>query len=140
TGGEDDVGTLGASDASCLEPDARTAADHDDGLPDQLGFAHCSASSSDVLAASGVSVNRRSDAPRRESTRMKGIGFLPIAAIALAGVIAAETGSSQSADPDLAAIDVGTKPAGYRDWRLISVAHEEGDLHSFAAVLGNDIA
>ena len=31
-------------------------------------------------------------------------------------------------------------PPGYRDWRLISVAHEEGDLHSFAAVLGNDVA
>src|SRR5262249_36515368 len=31
-------------------------------------------------------------------------------------------------------------PSGYRDWRWISVAHEEGDLHSFAAVLGNDIA
>ncbi|HXN46697.1 MAG TPA: cytochrome P460 family protein [Bryobacteraceae bacterium] len=31
-------------------------------------------------------------------------------------------------------------PAGYRDWRLISVAHEEGSLHSFAAILGNDIA
>ena len=31
-------------------------------------------------------------------------------------------------------------PAGYRDWRLISVAHEEGNLHSFAAVSGNDLA
>ena len=31
-------------------------------------------------------------------------------------------------------------PSGYRDWKLISVAHEEGNLHSFAAVLGNDIA
>jgi hypothetical protein len=31
-------------------------------------------------------------------------------------------------------------PSRYRDWRLISVAHEEGDLHSFAAVLGNDVA
>ncbi len=31
-------------------------------------------------------------------------------------------------------------PPGYRDWRLISVAHEEGDLHSFAAILGNDVA
>jgi hypothetical protein len=31
-------------------------------------------------------------------------------------------------------------PAGYRDWKLISVAHEEGNLHSFAAVLGNDTA
>ena len=31
-------------------------------------------------------------------------------------------------------------PPGYRDWRLISVAHEEGNLNSFAAVLGNDVA
>jgi hypothetical protein len=31
-------------------------------------------------------------------------------------------------------------PAGYRDWKFISVAHEEGNLHSFAAVLGNDVA
>ena len=31
-------------------------------------------------------------------------------------------------------------PSGYRDWRLISVAHEEGNLKSFAAVLGNDVA
>lgn len=31
-------------------------------------------------------------------------------------------------------------PAGYRDWKMISVAHEEGKLHSFAVVLGNDIA
>jgi hypothetical protein len=31
-------------------------------------------------------------------------------------------------------------PAGYRDWRLISVAHEEGSLNDLRAVLGNDIA
>jgi len=31
-------------------------------------------------------------------------------------------------------------PPGYRDWKLISVAHEEGNLHSFAAMLGNDVA
>jgi hypothetical protein len=30
-------------------------------------------------------------------------------------------------------------PPGYREWRLISVAHEEGNLHSFSAVLGNDL-
>ena len=29
--------------------------------------------------------------------------------------------------------------AAYRDWKLISVAHEEGNLNSFAAVLGNDV-
>lgn len=31
-------------------------------------------------------------------------------------------------------------PAGYRDWKLISVAHEEGSLNDLRAVLGNDIA
>jgi hypothetical protein len=31
-------------------------------------------------------------------------------------------------------------PPGYRNWQLISVAHEEGNLHSFAAILGNDLA
>ncbi|MGD0740685.1 MAG: cytochrome P460 family protein [Terracidiphilus sp.] len=31
-------------------------------------------------------------------------------------------------------------PAGYRDWRLISVAHEEGELNDIRAILGNDKA
>ena len=31
-------------------------------------------------------------------------------------------------------------PDGYRDWRLISVAHEEGTLNDLRAILGNDIA
>jgi hypothetical protein len=31
-------------------------------------------------------------------------------------------------------------PAGYRDWRLISVAHEEGKLNDLRAILGNDLA
>lgn len=31
-------------------------------------------------------------------------------------------------------------PPGYRDWRLISVAHEEGDLNDLRAILGNDVA
>jgi hypothetical protein len=31
-------------------------------------------------------------------------------------------------------------PAGYRDWKLVSVAHEEGSLNDLRAVLGNDIA
>jgi Cytochrome P460 len=33
-----------------------------------------------------------------------------------------------------------TIPAGYRDWKLISVAHEAGKLDDLRAVLGNDIA
>ena len=31
-------------------------------------------------------------------------------------------------------------PPGYRDWRMISVAHEAGNLNDLRAVLGNDIA
>lgn len=33
-----------------------------------------------------------------------------------------------------------TIPPGYRDWRLVSVAHEEGNLNDIRAILGNDIA
>ena len=33
-----------------------------------------------------------------------------------------------------------TIPVGYRDWKLISVAHEAGNLNDLRAVLGNDIA
>src|SRR5215475_11376560 len=30
-------------------------------------------------------------------------------------------------------------PAGYRDWKVISVAHEEGNLNSLGVILGNDL-
>ena len=39
-----------------------------------------------------------------------------------------------------AAIAEGKLPAAYRDWRLISVAREEGDLDDIRAILGNDPA
>jgi hypothetical protein len=45
-----------------------------------------------------------------------------------------------SAAPGEKSVYVETVPSGYRDWQLISVAHEEGNLRSFAAVLGNDVA
>ena len=48
----------------------------------------------------------------------------------------AKPGAGDEAPP----IFVDKIPDGYRDWKLISVAHEEGNLHSFAAVLGNDVA
>src|ERR1700687_6300385 len=31
-------------------------------------------------------------------------------------------------------------PAEYRDWRLISVAHEDGNLNDLRAILGDDVA
>jgi hypothetical protein len=35
---------------------------------------------------------------------------------------------------------VDTIPEGYRDWKLVSVAREEGSLDDIRAILGNDIA
>lgn len=44
-------------------------------------------------------------------------------------------------DADAAAAPaMTTLPTGYRDWRLISVAHEAGDLNDLRAILGNDVA
>ena len=72
---------------------------------------------------------------------MKRLAFMLLAAVMLAAVIvAAEARSSAGADDAAVAIGGGQLPAGYRDWRFISVAHEEGELHSFASVLGNDVA
>jgi len=48
--------------------------------------------------------------------------------------------ASGHADEGSAPVYVTQLPKGYRDWKVISVAHEEGDLHSFAVVLGNDVA
>lgn len=51
-------------------------------------------------------------------------------------IIAQKAGEPDpSPDPNLSKI-----PDGYRDWRLISVAREEGKLDDIRAVLGNDIA
>ena len=48
--------------------------------------------------------------------------------------------AKRTAGDEASPIFVQKIPPGYRDWRLISVAHEEGNLNSFAAVLGNDVA
>jgi hypothetical protein len=74
---------------------------------------------------------------------MKRIALLLIAVVALAGVIAATSSTSQPAGDEGAAaasIAAGKLPAGYRDWRLISVAREEAALDDIRAVLGNDVA
>ena len=73
---------------------------------------------------------------------MRRIALLLIAVAAVAGVVAYQAPASGDAGQagGEAPVFVTKIPPGYRDWRLISVAHEEGDLHSFAAVLGNDMA
>jgi hypothetical protein len=71
---------------------------------------------------------------------MKRIAFLLVAVATVAGVVASMAPASGRADDEAVPIFGIKIPPGYRDWRLISVAHEEGNLHSFAAILGNDAA
>src|SRR5262245_43359131 len=71
---------------------------------------------------------------------MKRITFLLVDVATLAGVVASMAPASGQAGQEAAPIFVTDIPAGYRDWRLISVAHEEGDLNDIRAILGNDVA
>lgn len=71
---------------------------------------------------------------------MKAITLLLAAVVMLAGIVAFTVPASLHADDSNAPIFVTTIPPGYRDWRLISVSHEAGNLNSIGAVLGNDVA
>ncbi len=71
---------------------------------------------------------------------MKRIALVLAAVAAVAGAVASLFPGSGHAEERAVSTFLTEIPAGYRDWRWISVAHEEGDFHSFAAVLGNDVA
>src|SRR5580704_11732936 len=75
-----------------------------------------------------------------EGATMRRTVFLLVAFATLGGVMAYMVPVLGQADETSAPVHLTKIPSGYRDWRLISVAHEEGNLHSFAAVLGNDIS
>lgn len=69
----------------------------------------------------------------------------PVRALAITAIIATSLGGailSSAAEHgyDSFSIFGGNLPPGYRDWKLISVAHEEGNLNDIRAILGNDIA
>lgn len=68
---------------------------------------------------------------------MKRIALWMFGLAMLAGLV---TLNAPASDENGTPIFLTNIPPGYRDWRFISVAHEEGNLHSFAAVLGNDVA
>ena len=59
---------------------------------------------------------------------------------ALAGMVVPMAPASGQADGEAAPIFGVRMPPGYRDWRLISVAREEGNLDDLRAILGNDVA
>jgi hypothetical protein len=71
---------------------------------------------------------------------MRRIAFGLVAVGALAGVVAWMAPAPGQADGEAAPIFGVKLPPGYRDWRLISVAHEEGKLNDLRAILGNDVA
>ena len=71
---------------------------------------------------------------------MKRITLLLATVVVFVGLIAFTAPASLHADGAASPIYVTTIPPGYRDWKLISVSHEAGNLNSIGAVLGNDVA
>lgn len=65
--------------------------------------------------------------------------LLSVAVVTLA-VGVAWASSAVGTGPAASTVAGDSFPKGYRDWKLISVAHEEGDLNDIRAILGNDIA
>ena len=61
---------------------------------------------------------------------MKRITLLPIAVVAIAGVGAVTAPAPLHAYQAATPMFVTQIPTGYRDWRLISVAPEEGNLNN----------
>ncbi len=71
---------------------------------------------------------------------MKRIAFTLIAVATVAGVAAFTAPVSGHTSEQASPLYGITIPAGYRDWKLVSVAHEEGSLNDIRAILGNDEA
>lgn len=71
---------------------------------------------------------------------MKRISFLLVAVAAVGGVVAKSAPASGGADQEAGPVFVTKIPSGFRDWRLVSVAHEAGNLNDIRAILGNDTA
>ena len=71
---------------------------------------------------------------------MKRIILLLVGIVIMAGIVTVTTPSFLRAADSAAPSFVTQIPAGYRDWRLISVSHEAGNLNSIGVVLSNDLA
>ena len=70
---------------------------------------------------------------------MKRISSLLVAVAAASTIVA--SADRQTGHADEAAPIFGIKiPSGYREWKLISVAHEEGKLNDLCPILGNEVA
>jgi hypothetical protein len=69
---------------------------------------------------------------------IKWITCVLVATAIVAVILACTAGASGQADGQPFSLD--KIPTGYRDWKLISVAREEGELDDVRAIVGNDIA
>jgi Cytochrome P460 len=71
---------------------------------------------------------------------MKGIAFAIGALLVLVGLATYQaTGAEQTTGAGAPVFGIKLFP-GYRDWKLVSVAHEEGNLNDIRAILGNEKA
>jgi hypothetical protein len=68
---------------------------------------------------------------------MRRMAVLLISVATVAGAVSFVVPPTGSADQEIYVTQI---PAGYRDWKLVSVAHEEGNLNDLRAILGNDVA
>lgn len=66
--------------------------------------------------------------------------FLILASVMGAAVGVAMVSGAGRANEPAAPVFLKEMPPGYRDWTLISVSHEAGNINSIGAVLGNDVA
>lgn len=71
---------------------------------------------------------------------MKRFVFSLVAVAIVAAEIATVAVQTGRANQESAPVFVTEIPQGYRDWKLVSVAHEEGNLNDIRAILGNDVA
>jgi hypothetical protein len=68
---------------------------------------------------------------------MRRLTLIVVAGTAVVGAIAFLTPRSGHGDQEIHVTEI---PPGYRDWKLVSVAHEAGPLNDIRAILGNDVA
>src|SRR4051812_27350278 len=70
---------------------------------------------------------------------MRRLMVLSAAVVAALAIASTPVGVGRAEDGAVPIFGI-TIPPGYRDWGLISVAHEAGDLNDLWAILGNDVA
>ncbi|SFS17900.1 Cytochrome P460 [Granulicella pectinivorans] len=66
--------------------------------------------------------------------------FVGVVSLSLRGVMLNPRGVYATASVAQNVSPGNSLPSGYRDWRLVSIAHEAGNLNDLRAILGNDQA